>query len=192
MGSIQKKICPQNLITAYVDGDLEGDDQTLFENHLAGCAHCRSELRAHQLFLCELDSILAGDVDIVVPANFSRVVAARAVSDMSGLRSPAENKKALAFSLILAIAGFALLGSASRELTLNLWRRAAGNVLAVAGLVWTAFYGTVTSITVISRVLSKKFIADSASMGLVLIVLVLVVLLLSRLISNYHRTGAAE
>src|SRR5688572_7822993 len=111
----RQEICERNLIAAYIDGELEADVTLLLEDHLQTCAACRVELRAHRLFVCELDAALTDTGEIPVPADFSRMVAARASSDMSGVRTRSENKKALSICLILALAGFALLGAAARD-----------------------------------------------------------------------------
>src|SRR5215211_999994 len=111
MSASMSYICERNLIAAYIDGELEADVTLLFEDHLQSCAPCRAELRAHRLFICELDAALTDSAEIPVPADFSRMIAARATSDMSGVRTLSENRKALAICLILALAGFALLGA---------------------------------------------------------------------------------
>src|SRR5262245_52445446 len=123
-----EKLCEQHLVPAYIDGELAEDVQTLFEDHLDECDECRMELRAHQQFICELDAAMNDQVGVSVPANFSRVVAARAVSDMRGVRSSAEKKRALTFCLILAITGFALIGTTARQMTIGLFRRLIGKV----------------------------------------------------------------
>jgi hypothetical protein len=68
----------------------------------------------------------------------------------------------------------------------------AGKVFGAAGFLWTAFYDAAVSVTVISRVVSRKVFFESGNFGVLLVLLALAVLLLSRLISNYHRTGAIE
>lgn len=192
MPTTPDRACERNLIAAYVDGELENESQVLLEQHLDTCEECRAELRAHRLFLCELDSAMARNVDVSVPPDFSRLVAARATSDMSGVRSASEHRKALSFCVILALVAFALLGATARESTFKVGQRLGTTFVGVAGFFWTMFYDTVASITVISRVLSRKFIVEPGSAGLVLVLLGLAIFLLTRLISNYHRTGAIE
>src|SRR5918996_1251951 len=101
--AINEFICDATLITAYVDGELDSDARLSLEEHLEGCRNCQEELQAHRIFICELDSVLTQPAVVDVPHDFSRMVAARAASDMSGLRSASENKKALVFCLILAV-----------------------------------------------------------------------------------------
>src|SRR5690349_8854363 len=107
-----ERLCDQNLIGAYVDGELDADLTVRLEDHLTDCTDCQFELRAHRLFVCELDATLTRSGDIPVPVDFSRIIAARARSDMSGVRTRSENRKALAICMGLALSGLALLGGA--------------------------------------------------------------------------------
>jgi anti-sigma factor RsiW len=187
-----QEICAGNLIADYLEGELDKATSDLVEKHLAGCERCRIELRAQQLFMCELDAAMTQHGDLDVPDDFSRVVAVRAGSDMRGVRSTAEHKKGLVISLVLSLIAFALLGTAARESTIRFGRRAVGSFLGLVEFLWNASYDAVASLTVVSRVLSRKFVVESGSLGLVIVVLALAVFLLSRLISNYHRTGTIE
>lgn len=188
----QEKICERNLIAAYVDGELDENVTRLFEEHLESCAPCRAELRAHRLFVCELDAALTDSGAIPVPAEFSRLVAARASTDMRGVRTRSEHRKALGISMILALAAFALLGATARDSVFLVAEKFIATSFSVAGLVSTAVYETIAGLAVIFRVLSRKVIVESGSLGPVLVLLAVGILILSRLISNYHRTGATE
>jgi anti-sigma factor RsiW len=189
----QEKICERNLIAAYVDGELDETLTHLFEEHLESCAPCREELRAHRLFVCELDAALTADSGAIpVPAEFSRMVAARASSDMSGVRTRSENRKALSICIILALGGFALLGATARDSIFLIAEKFIATCLSVAGFVSIAVYNSIAGLAVIFRVLSRKVIIESGSLGPVLVLLAVAILILSRLISNYHRTSATE
>ena len=188
----QEKICERNLIAAYVDGELEADVAALFEDHVESCAPCRAELRAHRLFVCELDAALTETGEIPVPAEFSRMVAARASSDMRGVRTRSENRKALGICLILGLGGFALLGATARITIFTIAETFVSTFFGVAGFISTAVYDTVAGLAVIFRVLSRKIIIESGSLGPVLVLLAVAILILSRLIHNYHRTSATE
>lgn len=188
----RQKICQKNLIAAYIDGELEENVTLLFEEHLEDCAPCRAELRAHRLFVCELDAALTDSGDIPVPVEFSRMVAARASSDMRGVRTRSEHRKALSICVILALAGFALLGATARDAIFLIAEKFVTTLLSVAGFVSTLVYDTVFGLAVISRVLSRKIIIESGSLGPLLVLLAFAILVLSRLISNYHRTSATE
>jgi predicted anti-sigma-YlaC factor YlaD len=188
----QPTICERNLIAAYIDGELEADATLQLEEHLPNCGSCRAELRAHQLFVCELDAALTDSGEIPVPDNFSRLVAARARSDMSGVRTRSENRKALSICAILALAGFALAGATARDAIFTLGEKFVTTFFGVVSFVSTAVYDTVAGFAVIFRVVSRKVIIESGSLAPVLIVLAVAVVVLSRMISNYHRTGATE
>ena len=187
----QEKICEQNLIGAYVDGELDADLTLRLEDHLQDCADCQFELKAHRLFVCELDSVLTTrSGDIPVPADFSRRVAARATSDMSGVRTRSENRKALAICMILALSGFALLGATTRYAVLVFVKKFVTKIFSLVEFAATTVYDAVVGLVVIFKVLSGKI--QSGWSGPLLVLLAVAVLVLSRLLSHYHRTGATE
>jgi len=187
----QEKICEQNLIGAYVDGELDADLTLHLEEHLKDCSDCQFELRAHRLFVCELDASLTNkNRDLPVPADFSRRVAARARSDMSGVRTRAENRKALAICMILALSGLALLGATTRYAVFVVVGRFVTKVFSLFEFVTTTVYDAVVGLIVVLKVLSGKI--QSGSSGPLLVLLAVAVMVLSRLLSHYHRTGATE
>jgi len=188
----QEKICERNLFAAYVDGELDTDLTLLFEDHLDGCIECRAELRAHRLLVCELDAAMSESAEIPVPVDFSRMVAARAASDMRGVRTRSEHRKALTICAVLAFVGFALLGAAARNTVFNVAERFVATVFGLVSFVATTAYDAVAGFAVVFRVVSKKVIIESGSVGPLAGLLALAILILSRLISNYHRTRATE
>ncbi|HKS10457.1 MAG TPA: zf-HC2 domain-containing protein, partial [Pyrinomonadaceae bacterium] len=62
MTRVEQKICQRNLIAAYVDGELSEVAAAIFEQHVEECTECRTELRAHRLFVCELDAVMTDKV----------------------------------------------------------------------------------------------------------------------------------
>lgn len=192
MTRVEQKICQKNLIAAYVDGELSDVANAIFEQHVEDCRDCRAELRAHRVFVCELDAALAGKVEIPVPDDFSKVIAVRARSDMRGVRSRSEHRKAIAICLVLGLTGFGLLGATAREDVLALTGRFISAVISIGSFVSQLLYDAVAGLVVIFRVLGQKVVAGSGSLGVLLIVLAAAVFILSRLLSNYHRTGATE
>ena len=192
MTRVQQKICQKNLIAAYVDGELGDVATAIFEQHVEDCAECRNELRAHRVFVCELDAALTGDVDIPVPANFSKVIATRARSDMRGVRSAPEHRKAIAICVVLALIGFGLLSTTARENVILIVGRFISRVFSIASFVGSVVYDAVAGLVVITRVLGQKIVNETGSFAVVLVVLGAGVLFLSRLIHDYHRTGATE
>src|SRR6185369_9760515 len=192
MTRVQQKICQKNLIAAYVDGELGEVATAIFEQHIEDCATCRNELRAHRVFVCELDAALAGKLDIPVPADFSKVIATRARSDMRGVRTAAEHKKTIAICVVLALFGFGLLGTTARDNVFVVIGRFVTGVFSIVGFVAGVTYDTVAGFVVISRVLGHKVSNETGSFAVVLVFLAGGIVLLSRLIYDYHRTGATE
>lgn len=184
------KLCDQNLIGVYVDGELDAALTVRLEDHLKDCTDCQFELRAHRLFVCELDATLTRNADIPVPVDFSRIIAARARSDMSGVRTRSENRKALAICMALALSGLALLGGTARLAVFMVVEKFVTKVFSLAEFVVTAIYDALVGAFVIFKVLSGK--VQSGSSGPLLVLLAVAVLVLSRLLSHYHRTGATE
>ena len=191
MTTAQEKFCESNLIAAYVDGDLDEELSQRFEEHLQSCEPCRVELRLHRLFICELDATLT-DAEMPMPRDFSRIIATRATSDMRGVRTRAEHRKALGICMILALIGFALLGATARETIFLVAGRFVTTFIGLVGFAATAVYETVAGLAVISRVLSRKIIVESGSLGPMIVVLAVAIVLLTRLLSKYHRTSATE
>jgi len=187
-----EKICDQNLVGSYVDGELDADLTLLFEEHVESCADCRFELRAHRLFVCELDAAMSNSGDIPVPRDFSRIIAMRATTDMRGVRTRSEHRKALTICIILALGGFALLGATALNGVFKFAERFVTTVFGLAAFVATAVYDIAAGLVVIFRVVSRKFIIETGSLWPMLVLLAFGVLILSRLISHYHRSGATE
>ena len=188
----QKGICERDLFAAYVDGELDVATTLLFEEHVETCGACRAELQAHRLFVCELDAALTDKVEIPVPVDFSRLVATRATTDMRGVRTRSENRKALGICMVLALGGFALMSAAARDSVFAIGEGFVAAALSVAGFISNVVYDTGAAVAVIFGVMSRKLIVETGSLGPLVVLLVIAVLMLSRLISNYHRTGATE
>jgi anti-sigma factor RsiW len=189
--ALQQISCDEKLIAAYVDDELDAAKRLVVDRHLDDCDDCREELRMHRMFVCELDSVLTQS-EVAMPTDFSRQVAARATSDLRGIRSASENRKALAFCVVLALTALALLSDTSRIAAVRTAREIMRTIIGTVAVLLSALYDMVASVTVISRVLSRKVIVESNSLGLLLGLFALAILLLSRMIVRYHRTGATE
>jgi Putative zinc-finger len=188
-----KRECQVEQIAAYLDGELDDQGRRLFESHLSDCALCGAELADQRRLLCALDSVLSRNSDLPLPLDFARIVAAHAESDMSGVRERSENGRAVRLCLLLAAAAVALLGVATRGVVLSFGRSIWRSVSAIGDLVWTTVYDAGTSLTIVSRVLSQGLVPNRALAGpLGVVLLALAVLLLSRLITNYHRADLIE
>lgn len=185
--------CRSEDVAAYLDGELDGAASDGFEAHLKTCAPCATELRMQRQLLCTLDFAF-NEPAFELPRNFSRVVAAHAESDLSGMRKKGERRRALQLCALLALLAFALLGAASRALVFQPARsflRIAGSLLDLVG---RALYDGGTGATVILRVVGRALILAPYGLGVILIVLpfLIALALLPRLIVNYHRAQVIE
>jgi len=189
---LRETICQIEQVVAYVDGELDESARDEFERHLTECESCSSDLRAQRLFLCELDAALTQDPEIAAPHDFARVIVAHAETDMRGVRSRAEHKRALRLILILALAAFSLLGAAVSDVVIGASRVIVVNVFSLGSLFWKASYDAAASAAVISKVLSRKFVIESGSLGVFAVFLGLALLLLLLLIASYHRARAVD
>ena len=177
--------CQKELVAAYLDGELGACAD--FEEHLSDCAVCKADLHNQRLFISELDATLASTPALSLPKNFAQIVAARAESDMSGVRNNAEHRRALRFCMILALASSALLGAAAIKSVFFSSQSTANKIFGVFTLLWGSIYDAAVGLMVISRVISQGLIPESPFAGLMALLLALAVVLLSLLISSYHR-----
>jgi anti-sigma factor RsiW len=189
---IQNDLCRPADIAAYVDGELNAIAQLSLETHLEDCQQCRDELRNHRRLICELDAALDKSSEMQMPDGFSKLVAARASSDMSGVRSATENRRALAICLILGIAGFAMVGVTLPRAGFVKLRNLAEGFKALFSVLGSAIYDSLASASVIVRVVSRKFLFETKATAVAVVVVAAAVFILSRLIVNYHRSSATE
>jgi predicted anti-sigma-YlaC factor YlaD len=187
-----EKICDRGLVGTYVDGELDADLTRLFEDHLESCADCRFELRAHRLFVCELDAAMNDSGEVPMPRDFSKIIATRATTDMRGVRTRSEHRKALTICIILALGCVALLGATALTTVFRIAEKFVTTIFGLASFAASAVYDTAAGLVVIFRVVSQKTIIETGSLWPMLVLLAFGVLILSRLISNYHRSGATE
>ena len=125
-----------------------------FETHLKACEPCRAELNAQRQFLWELDSALASPKELFIPRDFARIVSARAESDMRGVRTGGERRRALLVCLGLGLLAF--LG-ATAGTSLLLSAGLLNKVLGVLSLLWTTSHDALVGVTIISRVVVRCF-----------------------------------
>jgi hypothetical protein len=177
--------------SAYLDGEMEPSAAALFEQHARTCSLCSDSLLEQRRLLCLLDTAFDETFEkrVALPADFTRVVRARAQTDMSGVRGRAERAKALKICVVLAIAACALLGATAFVPVANALRAASG----VAGLAGHAAADAGAGAGVVMRAVGGRMVAGSEPMlALQWLVLAGALLLLLRLISRYHRAGASE
>jgi predicted anti-sigma-YlaC factor YlaD len=89
-----------------LDGELSAADSAVIDEHLRQCAKCRSELAEQRSLLRTIDLTFRPAENLPLPIDFARLVAARAESDMSGVRDRREHR--LAFRLCAGLALAAL------------------------------------------------------------------------------------
>jgi hypothetical protein len=130
--------------------------------------------------------------EVPVPRDFSKIIATRAATDMRGVRTRSEHRKALTICIILALGGFALVGATALSTVFRIAEKFVATVVGLVSFVASAIYDTAAGLVVISRVVSRKMIIETGSLWPMLVLLAFGVLILSRLISNYHRSGATE
>lgn len=180
-------------VAAYLDGELE--DAAAFESHAKGCDACSAALREQRRLLCLLDNAFDETFQkkVALPADFTRVVKARAQTDMSGLRAPRERTISLKICLALACAIFALLGVPAFD-ALAPAREAARAAASVAGLAAGAAADAGAGALVIGRAVGGRVVPDASLHALLLwlpafgLGLALLVLLIGR----YHRARASD
>ena len=188
---MDQRDCQTDEIASYLDNELDGAALTQFEGHLGVCARCRDELSDQRRLLGTLHAALNQTSELSLPTNFAHVVAVNAESDMRGVRARREHGRALRLGALLAFASLALLGVATRTYVLGFARAAWRPFAIVLDLVWTTMYDAVTGLIVISRVISKGIFPESQLVGLLgFLLLALAILLLSRLITSYHRRAS--
>ena len=183
--------CKSEEIAAFLDGELDQAARTEFEQHLKECASCAEQLREQRRLLCTLDFALGNDRALpLLPANFARVVAAHAQSDMSGMRAHSEHKRAFCLCMMLAAAAAFLIGAAalSSESVIVPLRAVMKPLATIIGFFWHTIYNAVAGLVVISR-MSGHLLFESRPVGaLGTLLLVAALALLPRLIISYHRT----
>lgn len=193
MNDFSKNTCQLEDVAAYLDGELNDAGVNRFEDHLRSCADCAAELLAQRQLLCTLDVAFNATRSFQLPQDFTRIVTARAESDLSGMRNKHERRRALKLCAVLALVSFALLGAAARTVVFEPLRsffRIAGSLLQ---LVWQATSEAVVSATVLARVIVRAVLP--AQNGLVLLILVaflISVSVLPFLLVKYHRAQTIE
>jgi hypothetical protein len=92
--------------------------------------------------------------------------------------------------MILSLSGFALLGATARYAVFVFAQRFVSKIFSLIEFMATAVYDAVVGLVLVFKVLSGRM--QSGSSGPLLVLLGVAVLILSRLLSHYHRTGATE
>ncbi len=181
--------CINEDVAAYLDGELEAQACGLFETHIKTCETCAARLQEQRRLLCALDFALGeSSPALPLPQNFAHVVATRAQSDMSGMRSRSEHGRALRLCAALALVAFALLGMAVSRSMLVPVQAVARYALSAGDLLGRTLYNAGAGVAVISRSLGGHFVFESHMFALpALLMLVVALVMLPHLILKYHR-----
>lgn len=186
-------ICESDQIAAFVDDELEPARRAAFEQHVRGCDYCAAELRAHRTFMRELDTALAGRFDLEVPPNFAKVVAVHAENDMRGVRDRSEHRKALRYCIVLGLIAFALLGVASSRAVFASIQSFFKAIFGIGSLFGKTIYDAMSGLSVFARVFLRTLMGDAGLADLAtLLLFAFAIVLLTLLISHYHRTRVLD
>jgi hypothetical protein len=185
--------CQLEDVAAYVDGELTGDALENFEAHLRSCGACADELRMQKQLLCTLDVAFNDSRSFELPREFSRVVTARAESDLSGVRRKRERQRALKLCAALALASLALMGAAVQGVVIDPLRSTFRVVNILLDFAGRAALDLAETFTVFIRVFTRAIFSAPHGIGvLFLIALLFSILLLPFLIARYHRAQIIE
>ena len=186
-------ICQRDQITAFVDDELDASQRAAFEKHVLGCEACAGELRAHRMFMRELDTALADRFELEVPADFARVVAVHAENDMRGVRNRSEHRRALRYCIILGLIAFALLGVASSQSVLIKIQLFFKTSLGIVSLFGKTILDAVAGLSVLSRVFRGGLSSETGLTDIVaLLLFAFAIGVLTLLLSRYRRTRVLD
>ncbi len=187
----ERNVCAQtSLAAAYLDDELEAGAVARFDLHRKECADCAATIADQRRLLCLLDTAFDETFErkFAPPVNFTRVVTARAQSDMSGVRSKSERALALKICAGLGALAFVLLGATLFGEILSPIANALRGAGSVGNMLGHAAGEAGTGGAVVLRAVGGQFIAGGALSRIVQCVLLgSAVLLLTLLINHYHR-----
>lgn len=180
--------CPREEIAVYLDGELSLEDELILENHLADCQTCRTEINLHKKMFSVLDMAFEANQEVELPKNFAKVVAAKAASKVSGLRSKEERFRALAIGaglFLLTLVGLSI--ESDRFLTaLGI---ISGQVVTIFTIGFRMFSDFVVGLAIVSRSLSQQIVFSSIfPIILVICILAFLVFTFSRLRLRFSRS----
>src|SRR5438067_782652 len=178
--------CPEEA-AAYLDGELSIEADARFEQHARACPTCAAVLNEQKRLLCLL-SVAFGEPLVrqsALPRDFSRVVRARAQSDMGRVRSRGERRRALLVCVALAALSCALLGVQALGEAFAPVRFVARALLAALDMIGHTLAETGRGTSVILHALSAQMPGGVVAFRLLLFVgLSGAIVLLLRLINN--------
>ncbi len=186
--NINENACQHEVIIAYLDGELTPDEELELEFHFADCKTCADAINAHKKISNSLEIILEDEMKhIKLPENFSKVVTAKAESNVSGLRQKKEIS--YAFVICAALVFFLTAGFSSKFGAFSaVPEKFVDQFLAVSIFGAHIVYDAAIGVSIICRSLCHKFIFSSIiSLVLVAVFFFIAFLSLSRLILRENR-----
>ena len=193
MNDFNDNNCALEDVAAYIDGELSEAGVAGFEDHLKSCVACADELRAQRQLLCTLDVAFNGSRSFQLPHNFTRVVTARAESDLRGMRNKHERRRALKLCGMLAAVSFALLGATTRTVVFEPVRSFFKVARSLLMLAWEATSEAVLSAAVLVRVIGRAVFTTQNTLALFIVAIFLLsVSVLPFLLAKYHRAQTIE
>lgn len=180
--------CPRSAIAAYLDGELTPQEEMSLEMHLAVCDICRAQLNEEKKLLCALDFALEEKTEIEIPKDFAKVVAARAESNVNGLRDRSERPKALFLCASLFLFAMVGLGAETEQIAtafFSLSEKIFAVISFSAHLIFDITFGTI----VILRSLSHQVVLNPIVLiAVVITVFIISAIFLPRIFTRFNRS----
>ncbi len=181
--------CPREEVVAYLDGELSPREEMDLDMHMANCKICSDELNAQKMVSTSLEIFLDEEPDdLELPENFTKVIKAKAESDVSGLRESKERPLAFFISAVLILLVVIGLGTELETVWFAV-DKFTNQFLAVGGFIWHTIHNVALGFAVILRALSHHFVYSSAlSLFFILAFLAMMFLVLSRMVLRFNRS----
>ena len=178
-------------VAAYLDGELAGGESFAFDSHLETCGTCPSALAEQRRLSGLITAAISGPHEaVVLPADFARVVTARAQSDMTSVRGAREKRRAALLVLALAAVAFALIGAGGWNELLAPAATVARGLASAVDIALRSLAELAAGALLLLRGLGGFLVQEQsgrATRFAALAALACAVLVLFRLITKYHR-----
>ena len=164
-------------LNKYLDGEMLPAQRNAFEIHIEECEGCRIEVDVH-------NGIEIIPDDIVLPKDFSKVVAATAESQVGGLRQRKERKVTLVIIATLGVILFTLLGANLNAVIrmLKFGIEQTGTILSVVGtFLLNLAFGVVVIVKVAAAETDLSSGAVAAIVGFIFVILLAYLFLTGRI-----------
>jgi hypothetical protein len=145
----------------YLDGRMASESLFPFEAHLPDCEACRLEIDFHASLESQIESLPESEVSL--PPDFSRVVAANAESQVTGLRKQKERKTTVYIIAVFGAVLFFVLG-ANVSSIVSVIQFLTEKVIAVFAVIASFIFNLLLGILVIARVAVSRFEVSSTTL----------------------------